>query len=81
MISSIKPASLQKEADEIFKKWGVRFSNTTQRARELSGGNGQKVILAREMDASAALVIAAQDRPLRQLDRRLVDFVIVDCRQ
>jgi len=44
-----------------------------QAAGSLSGGNAQKVILAREMDDDARLIIAAQ--PTRGLDIGATSFV------
>ena len=44
-----------------------------QRAGSLSGGNAQKVILAREIDDDARLIIAAQ--PTRGLDIGATAFV------
>jgi ABC-type uncharacterized transport system ATPase subunit len=51
----------------------VRFSSPNQPAGSLSGGNAQKVILAREIDETATLIIAAQ--PTRGLDVGATAFV------
>ena len=55
------------------KRWDVRYSTTLQPAGSLSGGNAQKLILAREVDEDARLVIAAQ--PTRGLDVGATAFV------
>jgi ABC-type uncharacterized transport system ATPase subunit len=54
-------------------RWGVRFASVDQPAAALSGGNAQKIILAREIDDDAALIIAAQ--PTRGLDIEATAFV------
>lgn len=51
----------------------MKYSSVEQLAKELSGGNAQKVILAREMDEGAKVVVAAQ--PTRGLDLGAVEFV------
>ena len=55
------------------KTWGVRYASATQNAGALSGGNAQKVILAREIDEDARLIVAAQ--PARGLDIGATAFV------
>jgi simple sugar transport system ATP-binding protein len=69
----ISPAKLRRECDVSLKQWDVRYSTTTQPAGSLSGGNAQKLILAREVDADATLIIAAQ--PTRGLDVGATAFV------
>ena len=51
----------------------MRFSTPNQPAGSLSGGNAQKLILAREVDDDATLIIAAQ--PTRGLDVGATAFV------
>ena len=72
-LSPIVPSSLQKACRASLNEWDVRFVDTRQSAGSLSGGNAQKVILAREIDADASLVIAAQ--PTRGLDIGATAFV------
>ena len=69
----VKPAELRRRCDEALKTWGVRYASTTQNAGTLSGGNAQKVILAREIDGDAGVIIAAQ--PARGLDIGAAAFV------
>ena len=69
----VNPAALRRRCDEALKTWGVRYASTTQNAETLSGGNAQKVILAREIDAGAAVIVAAQ--PARGLDVGAAAFV------
>ena len=69
----ISPGRLRALCEASLRQWDVRFAATTQNAGSLSGGNAQKVILAREMDAEATVVIAAQ--PTRGLDIGATAFV------
>ena len=69
----ISPARLRKACDGSLKTWDVRFSSPNQPAGSLSGGNAQKLILAREVDDEARLIIAAQ--PTRGLDVGATAFV------
>jgi ABC-type uncharacterized transport system ATPase subunit len=69
----ISPARCRAECDRALKRWDIRYSTTLQPAGSLSGGNAQKLILAREVDDDAKLVIAAQ--PTRGLDVGATAFV------
>jgi len=69
----INPARYRKACDASLKEWDVRYHTTAQPAGSLSGGNAQKLILAREIDADASLIIAAQ--PTRGLDVGATAFV------
>ena len=69
----IDPARLRRRCEASLRQWDVRFATTTQPAGSLSGGNAQKVILAREVDDAARLLIAAQ--PTRGLDIGATAFV------
>lgn len=66
LLSFVRPARLQADCDTALVQWDVRYAHCGQPAGSLSGGNAQKVIFAREVDASARLIIAAQ--PTRGLD-------------
>jgi ABC-type uncharacterized transport system ATPase subunit len=72
-LSLIDPAALRREAEAAFKTWDVRFGSVDNPARSLSGGNAQKVILSREVDADARLIVLAQ--PTRGLDLGATAFV------
>lgn len=69
----IAPAALKRACRAALERWSVRFNNVEQVAGSLSGGNAQKVILAREVDEAAKLIIAAQ--PTRGLDIGATAFV------
>ena len=72
-LSLIDPGALRRDAEAAFKTWDVRFGSVDNPARSLSGGNAQKVILAREIDAEARLIVLAQ--PTRGLDLGATAFV------
>jgi len=73
LLAAISPATTRKDCDAALKQWDVRYADVGQRAGSLSGGNAQKVILAREMDENARLILAAQ--PTRGLDIGATSFV------
>ncbi|WP_132768524.1 ABC transporter ATP-binding protein [Tepidibacillus fermentans] len=60
-------------AKELIHKFDVRPTDENVRARALSGGNQQKVIIAREVTNDPELLIAAQ--PTRGLDVGAIEFV------
>ncbi len=51
---------------ESAENFGIKFPSTLERVRLLSGGNQQKIILARELNHNAKVIIACQ--PTRGLD-------------
>ena len=55
------------------KKNDIRCSSIEQSARNLSGGNQQKIILARELDENPDLLVAVH--PTRGLDIGATGFV------
>ncbi|AOT73286.1 ABC transporter ATP-binding protein [Geosporobacter ferrireducens] len=60
-------------AENLMEKFDVRPRNKALKARSLSGGNQQKVIIAREITNDPDLLIAAQ--PTRGLDVGAIEFV------
>jgi ABC-type uncharacterized transport system ATPase subunit len=73
LLKSIHPRKTKAACDVALKSWDVRYHDCAQPAGSLSGGNAQKVILAREMDDAAQLILAAQ--PTRGLDIGATAFV------
>ncbi|MCU1497178.1 MAG: transporter ATP-binding protein [Acidimicrobiales bacterium] len=59
--------------DRLLLDYDVRGSGPSARMRELSGGNQQKVVLARELHRSPRLIVASQ--PTRGLDVGAMEFV------
>jgi simple sugar transport system ATP-binding protein len=70
---TINPTKLKKEVSRALDRWGVRYQSVRQLAGELSGGNAQRLIFAREVDNHLRLLIAAQ--PSRGLDVGATEFV------
>jgi simple sugar transport system ATP-binding protein len=69
----LKKKAIRNYALEMQKKFDIRCSSVDQEARNLSGGNQQKVILARELEASPDLLIAVH--PTRGLDIGATRFI------
>ncbi|HYE11601.1 MAG TPA: ABC transporter ATP-binding protein [Patescibacteria group bacterium] len=64
---------IREHARRLIHDFDVRTPNENVEARSLSGGNQQKMIIAREVDRDPGLCIAAQ--PTRGLDVGAIEFV------
>ena len=64
---------IKDNAQRLIKEFDVRTQSIYNTASSLSGGNKQKVVLARELSRSVKLVIASQ--PTRGLDVGSIEFV------
>lgn len=62
-----------KHAEEMIALYSIRAHGPLQRAGDLSGGNQQKVILARELSSHPRVIVAAE--PTRGLDIEATRFV------
>jgi ABC-type uncharacterized transport system ATPase subunit len=69
----LSPAKMRGHALELMDRFDIRASGFDAPIGSLSGGNMQKVILAREFSAEPALLIAAQ--PTRGVDIGASEFV------
>ena len=67
------PKRLLARAHKLLQEFDVRGGGPVTLARGLSGGNQQKVVLAREIDRNPKVLIAAQ--PTRGLDVGAIEFV------
>ena len=67
------PSRLVARARTLLREFDVRGGGPLTLARGLSGGNQQKVVLAREIDRNPKVLIAAQ--PTRGLDVGAIEFV------
>jgi general nucleoside transport system ATP-binding protein len=69
----LSPARMAAQARRLLKEFDVRGGEAETRAASLSGGNQQKVVIARELSADPEVLIAAQ--PTRGLDVGAIEFV------
>jgi simple sugar transport system ATP-binding protein len=67
------PNRIVRRARELLRQFDVRGGGPSTRAEALSGGNQQKVVLAREIGRDPRALIAAQ--PTRGLDVGAIEFV------
>ncbi len=67
------PGRLISRARRLLKEFDVRGGGPTTRAGALSGGNQQKVVIAREVSRDPRVLVAAQ--PTRGLDVGAIEFV------
>lgn len=64
---------IESETDRLIAQYGVKCDDREQPVRMLSGGNMQKVVVAREFSSKPELVIANQ--PTRGIDVGAAEFV------
>lgn len=77
----LKRKAITKYANKIKEKYDIRCDSVEQETRNLSGGNQQKIILAREMEENPELLVAVH--PTRGLDigaTRYVHDKMIDSR-
>jgi simple sugar transport system ATP-binding protein len=67
------PKVLVERTRRLIKEFDVRGGNPQTRARNLSGGNQQKLVVAREVDRDPKVLIAAQ--PTRGLDVGAIEYL------
>ena len=65
--------TIRKKAQSLIQEYNIKTPNSSIPVRHLSGGNQQKVIVARELHGQPALIVAAQ--PTRGLDLSAVESV------
>src|SRR5699024_5996246 len=70
---ALQLTTVREKAEEYITAFDVRTSSLDSLASTLSGGNQQKVVLAREMSRSLKLLVASQ--PTRGLDVGSIEFV------
>jgi len=70
---SLNVSEINSHADKLIKEYDIRPSDKYNLLKSLSGGNQQKVIVARELFGEPKLLIAAQ--PTRGLDVGSIEFV------
>jgi simple sugar transport system ATP-binding protein len=66
-------AAMARRARELIQKFGIRIGNERLAVGTLSGGNLQKVVVARELSHAAPVLIAEQ--PTRGVDVGAIEFI------
>ncbi|HEV7434127.1 MAG TPA: ABC transporter ATP-binding protein [Pseudorhizobium sp.] len=66
-------ARIRTHAEDLAKRYDVRMRGVSQRVRDLSGGNQQKIILAREIEDDPKVLVVSQ--PTKGLDVGAIEFV------
>jgi general nucleoside transport system ATP-binding protein len=70
---ALRPESIRNHATERVAEFDIRTQSIDQQVSSLSGGNQQKVVLAREMSRSLAVLVASQ--PTRGVDVGAIEFL------
>jgi general nucleoside transport system ATP-binding protein len=70
---TMSPAKVAANASQRTEEFDVRYTDVQDPISTLSGGNAQKVVLAREMSRPLRLLVASQ--PTRGLDVGSIEFV------
>lgn len=69
----LKKKAIRQYAEQMREKYDIRCVSVEQESRNLSGGNQQKIILARELEGNPDLLVAVH--PTRGLDIGATRFV------
>jgi len=69
----LSPRRMIESAKKLLEEFDVRGGGPTTRAASLSGGNQQKVVVAREVGRNPRVLVAAQ--PTRGLDVGAIEFI------
>ena len=65
--------SIRSWAQEVIGRYDIKAPSENAYARQLSGGNQQKVVVARELEAEPSVLVLAQ--PTRGVDLGAIDFI------
>lgn len=77
----IKSGNLKKTVEKLIKDYKIKCDNQSQQINMLSGGNIQKVVVAREIEINPKILIA--DQPTRGVDVGAIELIhkrLVDLR-
>ncbi|HEY8395625.1 MAG TPA: ABC transporter ATP-binding protein [Bacilli bacterium] len=69
----MKTKNIEKKRDELIEQFDIRLSDRTGKISSLSGGNAQKIIIAREFTSNPQVLIASQ--PTRGVDIGAIEFI------
>jgi simple sugar transport system ATP-binding protein len=72
-VDILDPSAITAKAERLVAEFDIRPTDPQNPAGNLSGGNQQKVVVAREMDQQPKLLIAAQ--PTRGVDVGSIEFI------
>lgn len=72
-LGTLKIGAIRKFARNVLDKYGVKYGAVGQKASELSGGNLQKLIVAREIELNTPFMVAAE--PTRGVDVGAMEFI------
>lgn len=64
---------IRKYSNKIIEQFDIRCSGSKDRAGDLSGGNQQKLIIARELDQNPGFILASQ--PTRGVDVGAIEYI------
>ncbi len=81
MHSILDMGSMRTQSQRLVESFSIKLADIETPAENLSGGNQQKVVVARELDSSPKLILAAQ--PTRGLDVGATEYiheVLIDMR-
>lgn len=70
---TLQPAAIRAKADDLIERFDIRTPGAMTSAGSLSGGNQQKVIIAREFDRPTRFLVASQ--PTRGLDVGSIEYI------
>jgi general nucleoside transport system ATP-binding protein len=65
--------AMARKRDELVEGYDIRVADYDGKVSQLSGGNAQKIIIAREMDRDPELLLASQ--PTRGVDVGSIEFI------
>ena len=69
----MSPSTIKSQAEKRIAEFDIRSQGASELVSSLSGGNKQKVVLARELSRPVKVVVASQ--PTRGLDVGSIEFV------
>ena len=69
----LKQKNIRKRARDYIEKYDIRVAEENGNVSQLSGGNAQKIIIAREFESHPNLIIACQ--PTRGVDVGSIEFI------
>jgi ABC-type uncharacterized transport system ATPase subunit len=69
----LRATAIRSNADRLVDQYDVRLQSVDQPVRYLSGGNQQKIILARELEARPKVLVVSQ--PTKGLDVGAIEYV------